>query len=137
MMMKLKMGGTLAKAFAKKHYAGAMDAMKTLKGKLPNVRGAGAFQAKAMTKAKGFGTKIKKQSKKFYKKNPILNKSDVAFIKQNPGISAAGAGIGAVAGAGLGAIGEAGYNLASGQRNVRVRKKTAKQIRQMRKTYNI
>ena len=87
--------------------------------------------------SKGFGTKIKKQSKKFYKKNPILNKSDVAFIKQNPGISAAGAGIGAVAGAGLGAIGEAGYNLASGQRNVRVRKKTAKQIRQMRKTYNI
>ena len=60
MMMKLKMGGTLAKAFAKKHYAGAMDAMKTLKGKLPNVRGADTFQAKAMTKAKGFGTKIKK-----------------------------------------------------------------------------
>ena len=136
-MMKLKMGGTLAKAFAKKHYAGAMDAMKTLKGKLPNVRGADTFQAKTMTKAKSFGTKIKKQSKKFYKKNPILNKSDVAFIKQNPGISAAAAGVAAVAGAGIGSIAGGTYNLATGQRKVRVKRKTAKQIKQMKKTYNI
>jgi hypothetical protein len=64
MMMKLKMGGTLAKAFAKKHYAGAMDAMKTLKGKLPKVKRADEFKAKAITKAKAAGSKIKTFSKK-------------------------------------------------------------------------
>ena len=69
--------------------------------------------------------------------DPILNKSDVAFIKQNPGISAAAAGTGVVLGAGISNVASGTYNVATGQRNVRVKRKTAKQIKQMKKTYNI
>ena len=122
MMFKTKV--FIAKQFAKKHYASAMDSMKEL-------------ASKSASKTKTFGSKVKKQSKKFYKKNPILNKSDVSFINQNPGFSAAAAGVGAVAGAGIGGIASGTYNLATGQRNVRVKRKTAKQIKQMKKTYNI
>jgi hypothetical protein len=137
-MLKTKL--FIAKQFAKKHYEGAMDAMKTFK--------ADKAGGKMFTKIKTTGKKtpdfvksnlkvLKKQSKKFYKKNPLLNKSDVAFIKRNPGISAAAIGVGAVAGAGIGGIASGTYNLATGQRNVRVKRKTAKQIKQMKKTYNI
>ena len=122
MMLKTKL--FIGKTMAKKFYGDAMKSMKELSGK-------------TVSKTKTFGSKIKKQSKKFYKKNPILDKSDVAFIKQNPGISAAAAGVGAVAGAGIGGIASGTYNLATGQRNVRVKRKTAKQIKQMKKTYNI
>ena len=122
MMMKTKI--FIAKQFAKKHYASAMDSMKEL-------------ASKSAGKTKTFGSKVKKQSKKFYKKNPILNKSDVAFIKQNPGISAAAAGTGVVLGADISGVASGTYNLATGQRNVRVKRKTAKQIKQMKKTYNI
>jgi hypothetical protein len=137
-MLKTKL--FIAKQFAKKHYEGAMDAMKTFK--------ADKAGGKMFTKIKTTGKKtpdfvksnlkvLKKQSKKFYKKNPILNKSDVSFIKQNPGFSAAAAGVGAVAGAGIGGIASGTYNLVTGQRNVRVKRKTAKEIKQMKKTYNI
>jgi ElaB/YqjD/DUF883 family membrane-anchored ribosome-binding protein len=122
MILKTKM--SIAKEFAKKHYAGAMDSMKEL-------------ASKSAIKTKTLGSKVKKQSKKFYKKNPIFDKSDVAFIKQNPGFSAGAAGVGLVAGAGIGGIASGTYNLMTGQRNVRVKRKTAKEIKQMKKTYNI
>ena len=75
--------------------------------------------ARFASKATKLGKKAKKGAKKVYKKNPIFNKSDVGFIKQYPGL-AAGA-----------------YNLATGQRKVRVKKQTAKEINKMKKTYNI
>ena len=121
-MLKTKL--FIGKTMAKKFYGDAMKSMKELSGK-------------TVSKTKTFGSKIKKQSKKFYKKNPILDKSDVAFIKQNPGISAAAAGTGVVLGAGISNVASGTYNLATGQRNVRVKRKTAKQIKQMKKTYNI
>ena len=122
MMLKTKL--FVGKTMAKKFYGDAMKSMKELSGK-------------TVSKTKTFGSKIKAKSKKFYRKNPILSKSDVAFIKQNPGVSAAAAGVGAVAGAGIGGIASGTYNLATGQRNVRVKRKTAKEIKQMKKTYNI
>ena len=122
MMLKTKL--FIGKTMAKKFYGDAMKSMKELSGK-------------TVSKTKTFGSKVKKQSKKFYKKNPILDKSDVAFIKQNPGISAAAAGTGVVLGAGISNVASGTYNVATGQRNVRVKRKTAKQIKQMKKTYNI
>ena len=122
--MRLQTRIFVAKQFAKKHYASAMDSMKEL-------------ASKSAGKTKTFGSKVKKQSKKFYKKNLILDNSDVAFIKQNPVISAAAAGRGVVLGAGISNVASGTYNVATGQRNVRVKRKTAKQIKQMKKTYNI
>jgi hypothetical protein len=57
MMMKTRM--FIAKSFAKKHYKGAMDAMKSLKGKIKKPTG---FKAKAMaagSKIKTFASKNK------------------------------------------------------------------------------
>ncbi len=122
MMLKTKI--FIGKSMAKKFYGDAMKSMKELSGK-------------TISKTKTFGSSVKKQSKKFYKKNPILNKSDVSFAKQNPGITAAAIGVGGVAGAGIGGIASGTYNLVTGQRNVRVKRKTAKEIKQMKKKYNI
>ena len=92
---------------------------------------------KGMSKAKDVTKKTKKTAKKIYKKNPVFDKSDVAFIKQNPGLSAGAAGVGLVAGEGLYGIGSGTYNLATGKRNVRVKKQTAKEIKKMQKMYNV
>ena len=88
-------------------------------------------------KAKDIAKKAKKGAKKFYKKNPVFNKTDVSVVKQYPGMSAAAVGVGAVAGEGLYGIGSGTYNLATGKRNVRVKKQTAKEIKKMQKMYNI
>lgn len=55
----------------------------------------------AKSKVKGYGSKAKEAAKKIYEKNPVFNKSDVSFIKENPGISAGAAGVGLVAGYGI------------------------------------
>ena len=93
--------------------------------------------ARFASKATKLGKKAKKGAKKVYKKNPIFNKSDVGFIKQYPGLAAGAAGVGLVAGAGISGLASGAYNLATGQRQVRVKKQTAKEINKMKKTYNI
>ena len=115
----------IAKSFAKKHYKGAMDAMKTLKGKLPKVKRADEFKAKAITKVKAAGGKVK---------------TFAAKAKKNPGVKGfgQGLGIGTFAVGGL-AVGDGVYNLATGKKNVKVDKKTAARIKikKIKKQYNI
>ena len=116
MMMKTKI--FVAKSFAKKHYKGAMDAMKSLKGKFKKPTG---IKAKAMAA----GSKVKTLAAKA-KKSPYVE----GFGK--------GAKLGTFIAGGL-AVGSGAYNLATGQRNVRVDKQTAKKIKvnKIKKKYNI
>jgi len=125
--------GKSAAIFLKHRMAkGKAAAMAGLdKSKTAVMKGVSKGKALAMQgaeKSKSVGSKIKKKAKKIYKKNPIFDKSDVAFIKQNPKLSAGAAAVGAVAGEGLYGLGSGTYNLATGQRNVRVKKETAKEI---------
>ena len=57
MMMKTRM--FIAKSFAKKHYKGAMDAMKSLKGKFKKPTGMKAKAMAAGSKIKTFASKNK------------------------------------------------------------------------------
>ena len=54
MMMKTRM--FIAKSFAKKHYQGAMDAMKTLKGKIKKPKGIKEKTIAGMKKVKSSAT---------------------------------------------------------------------------------
>jgi len=116
MMMKTRM--FIAKSFAKKHYKGAMDAMKSLKGKIKKPTG---MKAKAMAA----GSKVKTLAAK---------------ARKNPGVQGfgKGLGIGTFAVGGI-AVGDGAYNLATGKRNVKVDKKTAARMRikKIKKQYNI
>jgi len=93
--------------------------------------------AKFASKAAKLGKATKKGAKKFYKKNPVFNKADVTFIKQNPKLSAGAAGVGLIATAGITDVASGTYNLATGQRNVRVKKQTAKELKELKKLYKI
>jgi hypothetical protein len=64
--------------------------------------------------------------------------SKVRKLKKDPLAKGFGKGfkIGTFAVGGL-AVGSGAYNLATGQRQVRVKKQTAKEINKMKKTYNI
>jgi len=116
--MRLQTRIFVAKQFAKKHYASAMDAMKSLKGKFKKPTNMKAKAMAAGSKVKTFAAKAKK--------SPYVE----GFGK--------GAKIGTFAVGGL-AVGSGAYNLATGQRNVRVDKKTAKKIKinKIKKKYNI
>ena len=114
--MRLQTRIFVAKQFAKKHYAGAMDAMKSLKGKFKKPTG---MKAKAMAA----GSKVKTLAAKA-KKSPYVE----GFGQ--------GAKIGTFVAGGL-AVGSGAYNLATGQRNVRVKKQTAKELKELKKFYNI
>ena len=108
----------IAKSMAKKSYKDAMDAMKTLKSKIKKPTG---MKAKAMAA----GSKVKTLAAKA-KKSPYVE----GFGQ--------GAKIGTFVAGGL-AVGSGAYNLATGQRNVRVDKQTAKKIKvnKIKKKYNI
>ena len=116
MMMKTRM--FIAKSFAKKHYKGAMDAMKSLKSKIKKPTD---MKAKAMAA----GSKVK---------------TFAAKAKKNPGFKGfgQGLGIGTFAVGGL-AVGDGVYNLTTGKKNVKVDKKTAARIKikKIKKQYNI
>ena len=116
--MRLKTRIFVAKALAKKHYAGAMDAMKSLKSKIKKPTD---IKAKAMAA----GSKVK---------------TFAAKAKKNPGVQGfgKGLGIGTLAVGGI-AVGDGAYNLATGKRNVKVDKKTAARMRikKIKKQYNI
>ena len=71
MMMKTRM--FIAKSFAKKHYQGAMDAMKSLKSKIKKPTG---MKAKAMAA----GSKVKTFAKKMAGVPELRNKGQ-AFRK--------------------------------------------------------
>ena len=117
--MRLKTRIFVAKALAKKHYAGAMDAMASLKGKAKTATLKGL--AKGKTIASGIPAKIGK-----------LRKS--SSLKD----FGEGAKIGTFIAGGL-AVGSSAYNMATGKRNVRVDKKTAARlkIKKLKKQYNV
>ena len=117
--MRLQTRIFVAKQFAKKHYAGAMDAMKSLKGKAKTATLKGLSKGKTI--AAGTPAKIGK-----FAKTPGAK----GFGK--------GLGIGTFAVGGI-AVGDGAYNLATGKRNVKVDKKTAAQIKikKIKKQYNI
>tara|TARA_R100001460_G_C3438390_1_gene163133 strand:+ start:77 stop:505 length:429 start_codon:yes stop_codon:yes gene_type:complete len=142
MMMKTRI--FIAKSMAKKSYKDAIDAIKTFK--------ADKAGGKMFTKIKTTGKKIPgfvksnlKAIKKFdIKAKAMASGSKVKAIalkaRKNPGVQGFGKGakIGTFAAGGL-AVGSGAYNLATGQRNVRVDKKTAKKIKvnKIKKKYNI
>ena len=96
--MRLKTRIFVAKTFAKKHYASAMDAMKTLKSDFKKgfKKGFGKnnFQ-------KGF-TKGQKIGKKIVTSTTKQGKEIVGFAKTYPGLSATTVGLGGAAGFGVG-----------------------------------
>ena len=96
--MRLKTRIFVAKTFAKKHYMGAMDAMKSLKSDFKKgfKKGFGKnnFQ-KGFTKGQKIGNKIVTATTK-------QGKEIVGFAKAYPGLSATTVGLGGAAGFGIG-----------------------------------
>ena len=117
MMLKTKI--FVAKHFAKKHYAGAMDAMKSLKGKAKTATLKGLSKGKTI--ASGIPAKVGKLAKTPTAKD-----------------FGQGAKIGTFIAGGL-AVGSSAYNIATGKKNVRVDKKTAARlkIKKLKKQYNV
>ena len=86
MMMKTRI--FVAKTIAKKSYKDAMDAMKTLKGKIKKPKG---IKEKTIANFNKVKTGVKKESKRV-----------VTFAKDYPGLSAATIGLGGAIGYGTG-----------------------------------